>query len=296
MNKPFFTVVIPTYNRSELLREAINSVLAQTFGNFELIVVDDHSIDDTKNVVASFQDPRIKYILNDRAKGGAGTRNAGIFRANGDWVAFLDDDDVWLPNKLESEYKKIQEVDSAVGLVYSGSAKYDFTKKRQLSVFVPEKEGWIQKDLLYKNYIGTFSRVSIRSDLLKKIGGLDEGFESLQDRELFVRIASIYKVVFIKETLVYMRTSNTDRISTNHTKRLNGILLFWEKYKHLINENLRLRHRSASLVFVFAFKQRNRKQILSALPWTVAGLFIDIPNLIWVSRMIYHDFRSRGSV
>lgn len=296
MVTPFFSVVIPTYNRSGLLKEAVHSIMDQSFEDFELLIVDDHSTDNTKNVVASFQDTRIKYIVNDRTKGGAGTRNAGIFRAKGDWVAFLDDDDVWLPNKLESEYKKIQEVDSAVGLVYSGSATYDFSKKRQLTVHVPEKEGWIQKDLLYKNYIGTFSRVSIQSDLLKKIGGLDERFESLQDRELFVRIASISKVVFIKKTLVYMRTSNTDRITTNHTKRLNGILLFYEKYKHLMNENRRLRHRSASLVFLFAFQQRNRKQILSALPWTVAGLFIDIPNLIWVSRMIYYHFRTRAPV
>ena len=217
MITPFFSVVIPTYNRSELLKEAVHSIMDQSFEDFELLIVDDHSTDDTKNVVASFKDSRIKYIVNDRTKGGAGTRNAGIFRAKGHWVAFLDDDDVWLPNKLELQYKKIQEVDSAVGLIYSGSAAYDFTKMRVMSVCLPEKEGWVQKDLLYKNYVGTFSRVTIRADLLKKHGGLDERFEAVQDWELCVRIAGTCKIAFIKEILTYSRFSNKDRDSGNLT-------------------------------------------------------------------------------
>ena len=149
MNKPFFTVVIPTYNRAELLKEAIQSVFDQTFENFELIVIDDHSTDKTKDVVSSFHDSRIKYILNDHAKGGAGTRNAGIFRAKGEWIAFLDDDDIWLPKKLELQYKKIQEIDCTVGLIYTGYAVYDFDKKREILVAIPKKDGSIQNDLLY---------------------------------------------------------------------------------------------------------------------------------------------------
>lgn len=296
MAKPFFTVVIPTHNRSALLQEAIQSVLGQTFETFELIVVDDHSSDDTSEVVRSIQDNRIKYIVNNRSKGGAGARNSGIFQAKGIWVAFLDDDDVWLPNKLESDYKKIQQVDYSVGLVYSGSEAYDFTKMRGSPTLVPTIEGWVQKDLLYKNYVGTFSRVAIRTDLLKSIGGLDERFVSLQDRELFVRIAGISKVAFTNETLVRMRTSNADRITMNYRKRLIGSIMFSEKYKDLINDNPLLRHRSASLVFVFALKQRNVKQLLSALPWTFAGLFVDIRNIIWVSRTIYRELRSKVGV
>ena len=102
MELPFFTVVIPTYNRSKLLKGAIQSVLKQTYENFELIVVDDASTDNTKNIVKSFYDNRIRYMMNYHAKGGAGARNAGIFIAKGKWVAFLDDDDIWLPEKLES--------------------------------------------------------------------------------------------------------------------------------------------------------------------------------------------------
>ncbi|MFQ5769234.1 MAG: glycosyltransferase family 2 protein, partial [bacterium] len=147
MKSPFFTVVIPTHNRAELLKEAIQSVLAQTFSDFELIVVDDHSTDNTRDVIASFRDSRIKYVLNDRTTGGAGTRNAGIFRAQGEWVAFLDDDDVWLPQKLALQYNKIQDVDDSVGLVYCGYATYDFDEKRDIFQYCPQKAGWIQNEL-----------------------------------------------------------------------------------------------------------------------------------------------------
>ncbi len=105
MNKPFFTVVIPTHNRSILLKRAVESVLSQTFEDFELIVIDDHSTDDTASVVKSFTDPRIRYLINQRTKGACGARNTGIFSAKGKWVAFLDDDDVWLPEKLKYQYE-----------------------------------------------------------------------------------------------------------------------------------------------------------------------------------------------
>ncbi len=107
MNNTFFTVIIPTYNRLELLKDAIQSVIDQTFSDFELIIVDDQSTDNTKEMVCSFCDERIKYFLNDHVKGPGGARNSGIFRAKGEWIAFLDSDDIWLPKKLDLIHEKI---------------------------------------------------------------------------------------------------------------------------------------------------------------------------------------------
>src|SRR4030043_1639450 len=159
---PFFTVVIPTYNRSAFLKEALQSVLDQTFQDFEVLVIDDHSTDNTKEVVESFYDDRITYILNDRARGGAGTRNAGIFRARGEWVAFLDDDDIWLPKRLDLLFLKCRQVDEGVGLIYTGGAYYDFQKKQITSLGKTKMKGWVIYDLLCFNDIGSFSRVAIR--------------------------------------------------------------------------------------------------------------------------------------
>jgi len=291
MNTPFFTVIIPTYNRAEMLREAIQSVIDQTFPNFEVIVIDDHSTDHTKSVVASFRDNRIKYITNDHTRGGAGTRNAGIFRAKGNWIGFLDDDDLWARNKLELHYKKIVKLDEDVGLVYSGRARFNTNTKRELSVTLPEKEGRIQQELLYHNWIGSFSNVTIRSDILKKVGGLDERFKSSQDMELYVRIAAICKITYVKEILSYYRVSNHDKISRNLETKLMSAVLFWEKYEKLINKSLRLQSRAAIRVFIAAFKQKDTKHIIKTLPLTLVGLFFDIKNVKMVCGTIYHTLK-----
>ncbi len=286
MNTPFFTVVIPTYNRAELLKEAIRSVLAQTFKDFELIIVDDHSTDHTKDSVALFDDERIKYMVNDRNKGGAGARNAGIFKAKGEWVAFLDADDVWLPQKLDLLYTKIHEVDHATGFIYTGYATYDFDKEQETTLYIPEKEGWIQSDLLYRNDIGTFSAVAIRSNVLKSVGGCDERFCCFHDGDLYVRIAGIARIAFVKEKLSRVRTSNKDRLSHKLQAKLDSAQLFWEKHKEMINKNWRLRHRAASRVFLYSFQLKNRECAYKALPWTLAGWLIDIPNSLFLFRAI----------
>lgn len=97
------SVVVPTYNRSELIKRTIDSVLAQTYTNFELIIVDDASTDNTEDIVNEYHDDRIKFIkLNENSKG-TKPRNMGIKESKGDYIALLDSDDEWLPNKLESQ-------------------------------------------------------------------------------------------------------------------------------------------------------------------------------------------------
>lgn len=277
---PFFTVIIPTYNRAELLKEAIQSVLNQTYENFELLVIDDHSIDNTKEIVASFEDKRIRYYLNDRGKGGAGTRNAGIFRASGEWIAFLDDDDIWLPNKLDVTDKKIRALNGLIGLVYSGYTLYDFYKKQKVSVIIPDKEGWIQQSLLYANCIGTFSAVAIQKDVLFKVGGLDVEFPAMQDWELYVRISGLTKVACIREELTYVRFSHSDRISNDFKKKLIGSVLFRQKQAKLINTSPRLKHHTAARIIYFSFKSKDWTKVWKALPWTMAGIFVDIHNFL----------------
>ena len=103
MNYPKVSVIIPTYNRQKLLPKAIKSVLNQTFKNFELIIVDDGLTDNTKEIIKEFQkrDPRIKYIWQENFGAPAGPKNTGIKNSKGEYIAFLDDDDEWLPEKLE---------------------------------------------------------------------------------------------------------------------------------------------------------------------------------------------------
>ncbi len=157
---PSFTVVVPTRNRAELLKQAVSSVLEQTLADFELLIVDDNSSDCTQTVVRAFNDPRVRLLQNDRAPGGAGARNVGILHSRGEWVAFLDDDDVWLPRKLEMQHSRAQEVTPDVALIYAGVHRCNPDLTRILSTSRPGREGRILDDLLYRNYIGTYSQSS----------------------------------------------------------------------------------------------------------------------------------------
>jgi glycosyltransferase involved in cell wall biosynthesis len=275
MSEPFFTVIIPTCNRAELLREAMQSVLDQTHENFEMIVVDDHSTDNTKDIVGSFNDNRIMYALNDRSKGAAGARNTGIFRAKGRWITFLDSDDTWLPEKLEKQAKKIQKVDATVGFIYAGYALYDFAGKKEIAIYLPEKEGFIQKELLYNNYITALCSVAVRRDILLQVGGFDENFPALEDWELYVRIAGITKFGVVKEKLVYVRTANDDRLSFNVRRKLRGALMFRNKYDTFTGKSPRHCNRLARIILIWSLEISDWSTALKAFQWVLADIFID---------------------
>ena len=280
MKSPLFTVLIPTYNRSILLHDAVKSVMMQTFKDFELILVDDYSTENIKELADSFNDKRISYMLNTRSKGVAGARNAGIRRARGQWVAFLDSDDIWLPRKLELTQKKISTLDEQTGLIYTGYAEYDFIGNRKLSVHMPQKQGWIKKDLLYKNYIGTFSTVVARSDLLKAVDGCDERMNYSEDLDLYIRIAALSKIDYLKEVLTLYRTANDDRLGYKYGEQMKGHKILWEKYGKIIDDDPKLKSRAASRVFLSAVALGDPEELFKTLPLTLSCIFYDLPNFL----------------
>jgi len=283
---PFFSVIIPTRNRANLLRESVLSVLAQSFPDFELIIVDDHSEDNTTETLSGLSDPRVKSVLNDRSKGGAGSRNAGIFRARGEWICFLDDDDIWLKGKLEAQYRKIRSVDQETGLVYSGAYGYDPANRKILCVYKPKIQGWVQRDLLYRNYIGTYSTVVIRKDLLLELNGLDERFPALQDIELYVRIAGRAKIAFVVENLALIRRVGGDRISADPGRKLEGSLLLRAKFTGLLEKEPRLKHAIAARIFTYGIRTGSWGHVLGSLPWTCVGLALAPSNFLSVLKSI----------
>ena len=209
------------------------------------------------------------------------------------WVGFLDDDDVWLSNKLEIFYIKISNSQDNVGFIYSGYSTYNFTKKQEIFQHMPVKKKLKFKDILYKNYIGTFSVVAIHADLLKKIGGLDERFGSMQDMELYVRILNITQIVSVNKKLSYIRVSNLDRISLKTEIKLYTSLLFWEKYHQFINQNLKLRCRAASRVFIYSHRLKKWGYFFKTLYWILIGLIVDVHNSIWTFRKILSVYINR---
>lgn len=292
---PFFTVIIPTCNRVKMLDEAIKSVLQQTEPDFELIVVDDHSNDGTAQYVTALKDSRIIYVCNDHQSGGGGARNAGIFRASGEWVAFLDDDDLWMPEKLAVFRQKIAQISQDIGLIYSSFHIIDTDNHTVEAVFDQKKTGWVTDEIMCTNFIGTFSCVAIRTPILTTVNGLDERFSSMQDMELYVRVTQVSKVDYIDQPLVYVRRGHPNRISLGMQNKLDSRLLFRSKFADMIQKNPKLHHHTDARIFVAALHTGNWAIAKQTFFWTLAGLGIDIKNMGWVIEEIiwagYRHFR-----
>jgi len=188
-----FSIVIPTYNRGLFIKKAIDSVLAQTYQNWELIVVDDGSTDNTKEIIASFDDKRIKYIYQENAERSA-ARNRGIANATGDWICFLDSDDNYLPEHLQEISKFIIENKIETGLIYTGLIRKSI-ERSDLKPFLDLTKPAII-EISQKFLIPT--QVCIRRNILLK-DQFDPRFRLWEDTHLFMRIAAKYPVYHIEK-------------------------------------------------------------------------------------------------
>jgi glycosyltransferase involved in cell wall biosynthesis len=210
---PKVSVIIPTYNRAQFLSTAITSVLAQTFEDFEIVVVDDASDDNTRETVTAFTDGRIKYVRHETNKKIAAARNTGILHAAGLYIAFLDDDDRWLPEKLEKQVGLLDASPSVTGGVYTGFSVVERTSGKLLETFCPAKRGNMYNDLLRKNCIRTASTVMLRKQCLGRAGLFDESIAYGEEYDLWLRISKEFFFECIQEPLVVysVHGSNTSR-------------------------------------------------------------------------------------
>lgn len=202
-NRPKVSVVIPTHNRPELLPRAVQSVLKQTFQDFEIIIVDDGSTTPAKQALRAFSDPRICIIRHEQSRGGGATRNSGIEVAQGEFIVFLDDDDEWLPEKTEKQLAAFAEVNEEIGVVFNGVQAYDNATGQHLYTRLPGEAGVVAplRRLLRRCYIWT-SAVMVRADLLKTAGiSFDEEFPKCQEWDLLLRLAKKTKFFAINEPL-----------------------------------------------------------------------------------------------
>jgi len=221
------SAIIPTYNYGRFLREAIDSVLAQTYPVLELIVVDDGSTDDTPQILASYGD-RIRAIY--QTNGGVGAaRNRGIGEARGEYVAFLDSDDIWLPAKLEKEIA-LFDADPDLGLVHCGAETFDNSGKI-LFVSLSGCEGWVGPDLLRLErtvIAAPGSGTTVPKRVAEEIGGFDPRLQPSEDWDFCYRIAERYRVGFVPEVLVRYRMHGNG-IHLNIPRMENGMLMALEK-------------------------------------------------------------------
>lgn len=227
--KPTVSVVIPTYCRAHLIGQAIKTIFNQTYQDYEIIVVDDASIDNTEEVVRSLKDERIRYIRHDKNKGAPAARNTGIKAAMGEYIAFQDSDDEWVPEKLEKQMKVFENVPPKVGVVYSGFLRIVNGKKEYIPYsWVIKKEGDIHKELLKGSFITT-PGIVVRKECFEKAGMFDERLPRLQDWELVIRLSKYYDFKFIDESLL-ISPFTSDSLSASEKARIKALKLILSKH------------------------------------------------------------------
>jgi len=181
------SIIIPTYNRDKYICDAIDSVFAQTYKDYEVIVVDDGSTDSTKEVVKKYGD-RVRYFYQNN-QGPSVARNHGVDRSSGEYLAFLDDDDLWLPNFLEIQVRALDE-EGGLAFVCSGAYVVNETGK-QIDIWKMRANNSFL-DLYHMNFVLTLT-VLLRRQYFDIVGGFDRRFKICQDYDLWLRLAMKYK-------------------------------------------------------------------------------------------------------
>jgi glycosyltransferase involved in cell wall biosynthesis len=232
------SVILPTYNRAHLILRSIRSVLGQTYRNFELIIVDDGSSDNTEYVVESFDDERIKYVKHPQNRGANAARNTGIRIAKYDYIAFQDSDDEWYPEKLEKQMRLFYHLSPKIGVVYTGFWRIKNNTKEYFPLRVAQKNGDLSRTLLGKNFVSTSTSV-VRRACFKKAGVFDEQLPRLQEWELWIRISKHYDFKCVDEPLVNTYES-ADSITKNEKAHILSRELILRKHFERIAKDRRL--------------------------------------------------------
>ena len=229
--------MVLTYNRSNLLKETIESILNQTFKDFEIIVVDNYSIDNTEEVVKSYNDNRIKYFKNKNYGLIAINKNFAIKQSSGEYIASCDDDDLWFPKKLEKQLTEFEK-DESIGLVCSnGFYLYKNDKKRK--IFNSRDTYFSFKKLLKINKIICCS-VLIKKNVFDDIGIFDDDNPKIftaEDYELWLRISKKYKIRYIDKPLIKYRIHGNN-LSKKHLFGEKVLKVDDEIYKGLLSKKI----------------------------------------------------------
>ena len=223
------SVVIPTCRRdAETVRRAVVSALHQTHQAIELFVVDDSPVgfagrDGVQSALGALEDSRVHYVRHSVNQGACAARNTGLSLSSGRYVAFLDDDDEWLPEKLEKQLLKIREAGDRCALVGCGSITVNDSTDERKERRARQARGMVFDSLILENFIGSTSFPLIRKECFDACGPFDTRMKSAQDYEMWLRIAQKYPVDYVDEPLVLYHENGGPRISTNVSNRIQGL-------------------------------------------------------------------------
>ncbi len=292
MSTPLVSVVIPAYNSEDYIAEAIDSVISQTYSDYELIVVNDGSKDATKSVISEYK--KQITIINTPNHGVSVARNIGILAANGEYIAFLDSDDVWHPEKLEIQVNYLNK-NQDVLMVCNGRIKFMDTEEIEIkkSNYFIEKKVVDCHTILHRNPIHC-SSVLVRKNAFPRSGLFTPGMISAQDTELWARIAKVGTIVLGEESLSWLRTHDKNTTKTYNYKlnRLNSFKIMEQHWSEdpiaveIIRKNL-----NGNVVAV-AYEASDRKDFKNAKLHFKKAYLLNPLKLKYLLKYFYYTYRN----
>jgi glycosyltransferase involved in cell wall biosynthesis len=234
---PLVSIIIPTYNRAGLIKDTLHSVESQTYANWECIIVDDGSTDNTSEVVKKFidRDKRFKLLFNKRKKGAQGARNTGLLEAMGKYISFFDSDNLMQPERFSKQIRYLEN-NSLCDVCTCYSHLLD-DKNEIWGTHEWNSAGNILKDLLIGSTYVDYNSSVIRKTVIDKIGFLDEDCPSYQEWDTHIRLGGFARYGTVPEFLVSYCTRSTGRISTDLRRELHGLTYIYAKHKQLWIDN-----------------------------------------------------------
>ncbi|BAZ10229.1 putative glycosyl transferase [Calothrix sp. NIES-4071] len=220
------SVIIPAYNAMRYLPQTLDSVLQQTFTDFEVVIVNDGSSDNIAEWAPQLKDSRVRLITQAN-QGVSAARNKGIANSTGEYIAFLDADDLWAPEYLEKQFNYLDK-HPHVGVVYTWTKLIDEFGKPINRIFASHAEGMIWKKLLNDDVISTGSSAMVRRLCIDDIGGFDTQLAHAEDLDFWLRIAKKYEFAVIKEPLSSYR-QHPGSVTKNRDKMMRGLQTVYEK-------------------------------------------------------------------
>ena len=294
MIKDLVSIITPVYNGAEFLDRSIKSVLAQTYANWELLLIDDGSVDNSIQVIQNYiDDDRIKLIKNKINSGIPLTRNKGIEQAEGEYIALLDQDDEWFPEKLEKQIDQFKKLDKSFGLVYSNiEVRYDdgkfSNKKREIQPEL-EKEKNL-KLMLLRNLISS-PTVLIRKEVLDDVGKFDPLILwGGDDYDLWLRIAYKYKFLLVDQVLC-TRYEHQKNYSADKKRMMFKTIELGEKYVKEFGLNPGFNKRiKSNHYYRFGIESLKKKSVPSGLFYILKSLLISKQGFLELGKTIRNRF------
>ena len=294
MKEDLVSIITPVYNGEDFLDRSIKSVLSQTYQNWELLLIDDGSEDDSVRIIERYlKDDRIKFLKNDSNSGISATRNKGINNSNGEYIALLDQDDEWFADKLQKQVKALNGLGYDYGLIYSNlEVRFDngdvTERKKEI-----EPEPTIIENLelmLLRNLISS-PTVLIRKEVLDDVGLFDDSIKwGGDDYDLWIRIAHKYKFFYIDEVLC-IRHEHQKNYSADKKRMMLRTIELAEKYirEFGLNSDIRKRLRS-NHYYRFGIESLKKRQVLTGISYILRSIFVSKQGIKELGKTIRNRF------